>query len=129
MPFTELSKQMRSMLDALQGDQLFGTRSGHGWQPRINVYEVPDAYWVCVELAGVPSDEIDIRVESGILYICGTRPKPSLPAESPTVGVHTMEIDSGAFSREVPLPSDVVIERITANYRDGYLWIELRRAQ
>jgi HSP20 family molecular chaperone IbpA len=36
-----------------------------------------------------------------------------------------MEIDHGAFCREVELPHDVQPERVTANYRDGLLWIEL----
>ena len=36
-----------------------------------------------------------------------------------------MEIDHGAFSREVELPHDVDKERINAVYREGMLWIEL----
>ncbi len=117
------------MLDAMHTDQFFGTRTRQGWEPRINVYEVSDAYLVCVELAGMPLDRIDVRAERGVLHIRGVRSKPALPAEASEIGVHIMEIDSGAFSREVPLPSDVEIEKVTAHYRDGYLWIELRRSK
>ena len=39
--------------------------------------------------------------------------------------VHLMEIDHGAFAREVELPHDVIKEGINAKYVDGLLWIEL----
>jgi HSP20 family molecular chaperone IbpA len=39
--------------------------------------------------------------------------------------MHLMEIDHGAFSRDVDLPEDVHHERISAKYVDGLLWIEL----
>ena len=41
------------------------------------------------------------------------------------VRIHLMEIDHGAFCREVELPQDVDRERISATYRNGMLWIEL----
>ena len=41
------------------------------------------------------------------------------------VRIHLMEIDHGAFCREVELPEDVDRDRIIANYRNGMLWIEL----
>lgn len=39
-----------------------------------------------------------------------------------------MEIDHGAFSREVELPLDINSEDITANYRNGMLWIEVPKS-
>jgi len=39
--------------------------------------------------------------------------------------VHMMEIDHGAFFREVELPEHVAHSKIAAHYRNGMLWIEL----
>ena len=39
-----------------------------------------------------------------------------------------MEIDSGRFHCKVPIAQDVVIDEITAAYRQGYLWIMMPRA-
>jgi HSP20 family molecular chaperone IbpA len=36
-----------------------------------------------------------------------------------------MEIDYGPFEREVLLPSDVAPERVTAEQRNGLLWVYL----
>jgi HSP20 family molecular chaperone IbpA len=41
------------------------------------------------------------------------------------ISVHLMEIDHGAFCREVELPDDVHRDRIVASHRNGLLWIEL----
>ena len=46
-------------------------------------------------------------------------------AEHRRIRIHLMEIDHGAFCREVELPEDVDRERISATYRNGMLWIEL----
>jgi HSP20 family molecular chaperone IbpA len=39
--------------------------------------------------------------------------------------VHMMEIDHGAFFREVELPERAAESKISAHYRNGMLWIEL----
>jgi len=36
-----------------------------------------------------------------------------------------MEIDYGAFEREVPLPAEVEIDKAHAEQRNGLLWISL----
>jgi HSP20 family molecular chaperone IbpA len=43
------------------------------------------------------------------------------------VRVHLMEIDHGAFTREVELPDDVLPADITAVHHNGMLWVELPR--
>lgn len=105
-----------------------------GWTPAVNLYESPDAYIVCVDLAGVDKDKITVEVHSGVLNIRGTRLPPNRIAtpDSKPLGpckVHVMEIDDGPFSRQVELPSDVQEQTISARYRDGLLWIELPRKQ
>ena len=41
------------------------------------------------------------------------------------VRVHLMEIDHGSFGRNVELPLDIIATDISAQYRDGMLWIEI----
>jgi HSP20 family protein len=102
------------------------------WTPNVNLYETESAYSVCVDLAGVDKDKIDITVNEQRLTLRGQRLMPQCPAtagqeqqEPSRPRVHLMEIDHGAFAREVELPRDVVTERINARYVDGMLWIEL----
>lgn len=101
------------------------------WKPNVNLYENETAYLVCVDLAGVEKNEIDVTVEQQILRIRGSRAIPTLRTvtEKARFRVHLMEIDHGKFSRDVELPADVERDRIAASHRDGMLWIELPKKQ
>jgi HSP20 family protein len=97
----------------------------------VNLYESDTAYLVCVDLAGVEKDKLDVVVADHRLKLRGARAVPVHPDGPSAEGgprrmrVHLMEIDHGAFVREVDLPLDVDQTRISASYRDGLLWIEL----
>jgi HSP20 family molecular chaperone IbpA len=38
-----------------------------------------------------------------------------------------MEIDYGAFAREITLPDDVDLDRVKTEWNNGILWIEIPR--
>ena len=115
------------------------------WTPNVNLYENSTSYLVCVDLAGVEKEKIDVEVADQRLKLRGVRAVPQCeegmegrggeereatctPAATGTakrIRVHLMEIDHGAFAREVELPPDADRESITANYRNGLLWIEI----
>jgi HSP20 family protein len=122
------------------GDQLqkgFVVYSNDTWTPNVNLYETPVSYFVCVDLAGVDKEKIDVEVADQGLTLKGSRlvPTPELPEAAGTEGesaqkrvrVHLMEIDHGTFTRVVELPPDANRDGITANYRQGMLWIEIPR--
>ena len=95
------------------------------WQPAVNICETPDTYCVCVDLAGMRRDKIDVRVEPGRLTIQGQRPIPRPKAKCDQLRMRQMEINHGPFCRELDLPPDVDTDNIAATYRNGMLWIEL----
>jgi len=66
-------------------------------------------------------------MEGRELVISGDRPKPSLPGSAQRVGVLLMEMDSGRFRRSVTVPDDVDIDSVSAQYRDGLLFVMLPR--
>jgi len=131
-PFQNVARQMGKLMDQLQkGYSNFAP--GEVWTPSVNLYEIERAYLVCVDLAGVEKEKIDITVEDHVLKLHGRRVVPtpdSLPDQPPAdpqsrMRVHLMEIDHGSFSREVELPHDIRQDQINAHYRNGLLWVEL----
>ena len=96
-------------------------RPSRAWLPPVNLYEMADKFLVCVDLAGVKRDEIDVRVTDGVLRLEGHRKDP-LPEKK---RVHRLEIDEGFFCREVEIPATVDIDAIEAVYEDGFLWVHL----
>lgn len=104
---------------------VFGAVSADlAWTPQINCYQTPKALQVCVNLAGVPKEQIAVTVEPGRLVITGVRLVPE-PADRETHCIRVMEIDHGRFERTVPLPEHIDLERVTSRYVDGLLWVEL----
>jgi HSP20 family protein len=104
------------------------------WTPSVNLYETECAYLVCVDLAGVEKQKIDIEVTGLRLLLKGSR---AVPAPLPDAAgrdcrptrLHLMEVDHGPFVREVELPQNVERDQINARYVDGLLWIELPKKQ
>ncbi len=132
--FDDLADNVWAMMNEMAGTECFSSHAPRSWRPRVNLYEMEDSFVVCVELAGMSPDQIDVQVgrekppAGGChLKIRGDRPKPAIPDGEGEVSVLLMEIDSGPFSRKVPLPPDADVDRISAVYRQGYLWIVLAR--
>lgn len=124
------------------GSSFFSFHTERRWAPPVNLYETELGYTVCVDLAGVNKERIDVEVTGRQLKLSGHRPVPSdfgqpTPTETgdpARIGtparkcrVHVMEIDHGVFERYVELPSDACSDGITARYREGFLWIDIPR--
>lgn len=126
--FGKMGRQMSRLVDQIQKG-FFTFSPSDTWTPAVNLYENDTAYIVCVDLAGVDKEKIDLSVADGHLRLRGQRAMPSPPgmedARDGTWRVHVVEIDHGPFTREVELPADVDRERIAASYSNGMLWVEL----
>jgi len=125
-PFPSLSRQANKMMEQIQKGFFYPSES---WTPNVNLYETAASYLVCVDLAGVEKEKIDVEVADQRLKLRGARAVPSFwPPDSAShekVRVHLMEIDHGGFTREVEIPADADRRKISATYRNGLLWIEI----
>jgi HSP20 family protein len=132
--FATVQRQMQRLMEQMQKG-FFNFCPNETWTPNVNLYENDASYVVCVDLAGVDKEKIEVVVADQKLTLRGARLVPTLPEleggisppgdAHPKLRVHLMEIDHGPFCREVELPADVDRERITAAHRNGLLWIEL----
>ena len=132
-PFGSVGRQVNKIMDQVQKGY-YTFYPADTWTPSVNLYEVETGYRVCVDLAGVEKEKIDITVSGQRLSLKGHRQVPCHPdgdadadAQAKRIRVHLMEIDHGSFSRDVELPEDANPDNITAVYRSGLLWIELPR--
>jgi HSP20 family protein len=131
VPFGHLAREMSRMLERMSKSS-FGFVPSDAWQPAVNLYETEAAYLVCVDLAGIDKETVDLHVVDNRLALRGRREVPPCPENLQAANdvpcrakIHLMEIDHGPFTRDVELPSDVLHEHISASYRNGLLWIEI----
>ena len=96
------------------------------WQPAINAYVCTRQIALCIDLAGVDREALEIRAETRRVSIRGRRELPEPAGKDPeTLRVLAMEIDYGPFERRVELPVEVDTQRVTAEQRNGLLWVYL----
>lgn len=96
------------------------------WRPPLNAFRCADRFIVCVELAGVERSAIQIFAEPRRLSLRGTRAVLEPASQPPQpVQVLALEIDHGQFERVLELPDDVDPEHVSAEHREGVLWIQL----
>lgn len=90
------------------------------WRPPTDVYEVDENFVVKMEIAGVKEDDIEVVIQDGLLLINGVRFD-----SNERRSYHQMEIQFGKFSVRIELPARVNAENVTAEYKDGFLTIQL----
>jgi HSP20 family protein len=102
------------------------------WRPAANVFECSSCFRICLEVAGVDPDQIEIEVGPGQLRVRGQRPAPepnrsleSFQGAPKAIRVLTMEIDYGPFEREFEVPGKFDLNRINTEWANGLLWIFL----
>ena len=103
-----------------------GFCSLQGWRPALNAYRYIDHYEICMDLAGVDVDMIDLQVESHRLTVQGHRPVPEPKNQSAGCQqILSMEIESGEFVRVVDLPTAIDARYAEARQENGLLRIHL----
>jgi HSP20 family protein len=102
----------------------FSPGSAHTWRPAINAYRCETCVRLCVDLAGVAREEIDLQITPDRLVLRGTR-EAAEPKNENGRALQTlaMEIDFGPFERAFELPGEVDVARATAEQQNGLLWI------
>jgi HSP20 family molecular chaperone IbpA len=90
------------------------------WRPPVDYWETAEELSVKVEVAGMSEEDFDIVLYQDILVIEGER-----RWYSTEVRFHLAEIRHGPFRLELPIPSDIDRERVTARYERGFLQVVL----
>ncbi|UCG34282.1 MAG: Hsp20/alpha crystallin family protein [Phycisphaerales bacterium] len=123
--FDQLSRKMSFMIEELQHRSFHAFSARQGWKPAVNLYEGKDEFIICVDLAGMKPAQIDVHTEGNTMVIRGDRPMPHQEGGGGRMSVHQMEIDWGPFERQIEIPEGVDLDGISANYKDGFLWVVL----
>jgi HSP20 family protein len=123
--FKQLQRDLGDVAVQVTQVQFVHFTTTKGWQPPVNAFRCGNQFIVCVELAGVERSEIEVRAEARRLTIRGTRALPEPTCDEPAIQVLALEIDHGAFERVLDLPAEVDPQRVTAEHRNGILWIRL----
>lgn len=109
-----------------QATRLDGEEGHRAWLPPVDIFQDQDNLVLRAEVPGVDKDNIDVRVENGVLTLQGDR---KTETDLDDKNAFRRERIFGRFARSFTLPTTVDATRITAKYRDGLLEIVLPKAE
>ena len=92
------------------------------WTPPADLVVSERSGRVIVELAGVPRENVRVRLRGNVLEVSGRR---IVPQEPEGAHYHRAEIYFGEFSRLIELPWVADESSVSATYRDGMLEIRV----
>lgn len=93
--------------------------------PRINLSEDQNSYYLSALLPGIDAKALDINLTGNTLTLSGERVAES----TEKARWQRQERGHGKFMRAIELPLEVEAGKITAEYVDGVLRIELPKAE
>lgn len=121
----ELSSGFRFVQDTLNR-MLVDEPSGRPWVPAVDILESEGELTLKADLPGIDMREIDIRIENGTLTLKGQRKFEEVKEGK---GYHRMERSYGTFVRAFTLPDSVDPEKVTADYSNGVLTVNLGKKE
>ena len=93
------------------------------WTPPTDLYETEDGFIVKVEIAGMHEEDFEVAIENNVLMISGNRSDLNERR-----AYYQMEIRTGKFEIAIEMPAPINVEKAMAEYKDGFLMINLPRA-
>jgi HSP20 family protein len=124
-----LSEEMDQVFDSFFYGRPLARQARHAglqslWAPEVELCEEGNKLRVCVDLPGVPKDNVKIDIHEGMLTIQGER-REERTEGGEGQGFRRSERRYGSFYRTIPLPEGVEAEKADARMKDGVLEISI----
>ncbi len=97
------------------------------WTPVADISEDRDNYYLHIELPGMSRNDIKVRYDDGLLVISGE--KKSSFANKDDISYHRVERGYGKFERSFRLTSQILSDKISADFTNGVLSVTLPKAE
>ena len=130
-PFREmeqLHQELNTLLDANFGRRTNGAENlqSTGWSPPVDIGEAEKEYVLRVDLPGLTKPDVNVTFENGTLNISGER-KPD--AQANDWRFQRQECWYGNFNRSFTLPGDTDPDHITAEFKNGVLYVHVPKTK
>ena len=96
------------------------------WVPPVDIVHKAENLVIRAELPGLRLEDIDVRIENGVLTLQGERKREEGFNEA---DAYRLERNYGTFMRSFTLPTTVDASKIAATYRDGVLEVVVPKSE
>src|SRR5882757_8193356 len=123
---SSLHDEIDRLFEAPLAEFARGSHLLSGWILALDVFEDKDNVIVKAELPGMKKDEIEVSLHDGTLNVSGERKNESKFEDAE---VYRAERFVGRFQRSVSLPTPVAADKVSVQYKDGILTINLPKTE
>ncbi|WP_407398073.1 Hsp20/alpha crystallin family protein [Treponema sp.] len=124
-----------SLLDSLFGNDGFtfpSVRNAY-MTPKVDVLQKKDSYVLCMDLPGKTENDVEITLKNDVLTIASAEKtkeeKKDDNADREIWLVRERTAATTQFRRTFTLPKDINPSKVTANFKNGVLCIEIGRKE
>ena len=123
----ELASDVRRVFEELERRHPAGCRTTAGeCAPDLDVFELPNAYQIHVDLPGVSRDSVRVFIKAGTIVVAGEKLPPD-PVTGSATTYHRVERSFGRFARAARLPGAIDAAGSRASLRGGELIVLVPR--
>ncbi len=108
------------------GDWGIKTSNSNSFSPRVDVTEDNENLYVHAEVPGVDKNDIKISIVGDVLTISGEKRSE---VKDENKNYYRTERNYGVFTRSFTLPTEVVVDKIAAEYKEGVLNVTLPKTE
>ncbi len=106
-------------------DQLKRPHSGESLLPPVNVIEYKDSFQVEMAIPGIKREEFMIHADRNILSVCVLHKECNITSDA---AIQQHEFNYECFDRSIILPKTADTEFISAEYREGILYLNMPKS-
>ena len=127
-PFSLLRQEMNTLFDNFfRGFELEPFKGRFGaFSPSIDVKESDKDISVTAELPGLDDKDIHVSLSGDSLTIKGEKKEEK---EEKGKDYYRMERSFGSFSRTIPLPAEIDVDKVKAEFKKGLLTVTLPKSE
>lgn len=123
---TSLRRELDRLFEDFFGRETMRTTIPTVWEPGVDVMESDDEVIVRAEVPGVKKEDLEVNFSDNTLSIRGESRRET---EKKGVSYYRRELIYGSFSRQIPLPSNIQVDKAEARLEDGILEIKIPKAE
>ena len=127
---TNLDKNLKKFFENFNqpnfGDWGIKASKSSTFSPSVDVNEDNENLYVHAEVPGVDKNDIKISIVGDVLTISGEKRSEQKDEKK---NYYRIERNYGSFTRSFTLPSEVVVDKISAEYKEGVLNITLPKTE
>ena len=121
-----LRQKINQLLDHVWERQKETAWGEDAWNPMVDVADEGKRIVVAVELPGIKQKDVKVDIDGDMLTIQGEK---KLNKKSKNIGLHQTERTFGSFSRSLRLPVRVKSSKVKAEFKNGVLLLEIKKAK